>query len=81
VSIQRNPWPHFWCRKKVSWWKNVVSQIRLSRRNLNNRTRMFAPDLQIFWGKEHLVKNRLICTLDKVIFQGSAYKTSFHFTK
>jgi hypothetical protein len=29
---------------------------------------MLAQVLQIFWGKEHLVKNRLISTLDKVIY-------------
>jgi hypothetical protein len=29
---------------------------------------MLAHILQIFWGKEHLVKNRLISTLDKVIY-------------
>jgi hypothetical protein len=36
-------------------------------RNLRSRTSMSAQVLQIFWGKEHLEKNRLIFTLDKVI--------------
>jgi hypothetical protein len=34
---------------------------------------MLAQLLQIFWRKEHLVKNRLISTLDKVIY----YKGTF----
>jgi hypothetical protein len=47
---------------------------------------MLAQVLQIFLGKEHLVKNWLISTLDKVIhFKGhnfsAVYKTSLHFTK
>jgi hypothetical protein len=47
---------------------------------------MLAQVLQIFWGKEHLVKNGLISTLDKVIyFKGTifqrVFKTSLHFTK
>jgi hypothetical protein len=45
-----------------------------------------AQVLQIFGGKEHLVKNRQISTLDKVIyFKGTffspVYKTSLHTTK
>jgi hypothetical protein len=51
-----------------------------------HRTNMLAQVLQIFLGKEHLVKNWLISTLDKVIyFKGTifraVYKTSLHFTK
>jgi hypothetical protein len=35
---------------------------------------MLAQALQIFWGKEHLVKNWLIYTLDKVIyFKGTIF--------
>jgi hypothetical protein len=35
---------------------------------------MLAQVLQIFWGIEHLVKNRLISTLDKVIyFKGTIF--------
>jgi uncharacterized protein YlzI (FlbEa/FlbD family) len=34
---------------------------------------MLALALQIFFGKKHLVKNRLISTLDKVIY----YKRTF----
>jgi hypothetical protein len=47
---------------------------------------MLAQVLQIIFGKEHVVKKRLISTLDKVIyleetfFQGST-KTALHFTK
>jgi hypothetical protein len=45
---------------------------------------MLALVLQIFWGKEHLVKNWLISTLEKVIyFKGTflgVYKISLHFT-
>jgi hypothetical protein len=37
-------------------------------RNLRSRTIMLAQVLQIFLGKEHLVKNRLISTLDKAIY-------------
>jgi hypothetical protein len=37
-------------------------------RNLRSRTNMLAQVLQIIFGKEHLVKNRLISTLDKVIY-------------
>jgi hypothetical protein len=39
-----------------------------SHRNLRFRTSMLAKVLQIFWGKEHLVKSWLISTLDKVIY-------------
>jgi hypothetical protein len=36
---------------------------------------MLAQVLQIFLGKEHLVKNRLISTLDKVIyFKGTIFQ-------
>jgi hypothetical protein len=35
---------------------------------------MLALDLQIFLGKEHIVKNRLISTLDKIIY----YKGTFY---
>jgi hypothetical protein len=48
---------------------------------------MLALVLQTLWEKEHLVKNRLISKLHKVvffketIFQGSTYKTSLYFTK
>jgi hypothetical protein len=34
---------------------------------------MLAQALQIFWGKEHLVKNRLISTLDKVIYHKGTF--------
>jgi hypothetical protein len=37
-------------------------------RNLRSRKSMLAQVLQIFLGKEHLVKNWLISTLDKVIY-------------
>jgi hypothetical protein len=38
---------------------------------------MLAQILQIFLGKEHLVKNRLISTLDKVIyFKGTIFQQS-----
>jgi hypothetical protein len=45
---------------------------------------MLAQILQIFFGKEHLVKNQLISTLDKVIyfkgtiFQGLQNLSSLH---
>jgi hypothetical protein len=48
---------------------------------------MLAQVLQIFLGKEHLVKNQLIFTLDKVIYVlqrsnfSAVFKTSLHFTK
>jgi hypothetical protein len=47
---------------------------------------MLAHALQIFWEKEHLVKNWLISTLDKVVyFEGTifsaVYKASLHFNK
>jgi hypothetical protein len=48
---------------------------------------MLAQVLPKFSGKEQLVKNWLISTLDKVIyfkgtiFQRSTYKASLHFTK
>jgi hypothetical protein len=47
---------------------------------------MLAQVLQKFFGKEHLVKNWLISTLDKVIdFKrnnfSAVFKTSLHFTK
>jgi hypothetical protein len=36
---------------------------------------MLAQVLQIYWGKEHLVKNWLISTLDKVIyFNGTIFQ-------
>jgi hypothetical protein len=59
----------------------------LRRRNVRYRASMLAQVLQIFLGKERLVKNWPISTLDKVIyykgiiFQRSTYKTSPHFTK
>jgi hypothetical protein len=38
---------------------------------------MLAQVLQIFWGTEHLVKNWLISTLDKVIyFKGTIFQQS-----
>jgi uncharacterized protein YlzI (FlbEa/FlbD family) len=38
---------------------------------------MLAQALQIFFGKEHLVKNQLISTLDKVIyFRGTIFLLS-----
>jgi hypothetical protein len=38
---------------------------------------MFAQVLKIFFGKEHLVKNRLISTLDKAIyFKGTIFQGS-----
>jgi hypothetical protein len=37
-------------------------------RNLRSKTSMLAQVLQIVLGKEHLVKNRLISILDKVIY-------------
>jgi hypothetical protein len=41
------------------------------------RTSMLAQVLQIFLGKEHLVKNWLISTLDKVIyFKGTIFQRS-----
>jgi hypothetical protein len=42
----------------------MVKRSRPSHRNLRSRTSI----LQIFWRKEHLVYNRLISTLDKVIY-------------
>jgi hypothetical protein len=50
---------------------------------------MLAQVLQIFWGKEHLVKNLLISTIDKVIyFNGTIFQrptkplfTSLHFNR
>jgi hypothetical protein len=49
---------------------------RLNHRNLRSRTSMLAWDLQIFFGKEHLVKNWLISTLDKVIyFKGTIFQS------
>jgi hypothetical protein len=47
---------------------------------------VLAQVLKIFFRKEHLVKNWLISTLDKVInFKGTifsgVYKTSLYFTK
>jgi hypothetical protein len=46
-------------------------------RNLRTRTSMLAQVLQKFLGKEHLVKNRLIFTLDKVIyFKGTIFQWS-----
>jgi hypothetical protein len=42
--------------------------IGLAHRNLRSKTSMLAQVLQIFWGKEHLVKNRVISTLDKIIY-------------
>jgi hypothetical protein len=43
-------------------------------RNLRTRTSMLAQVLQIFLGKEHLLKNRLISTPDKVIyFKGTIF--------
>jgi hypothetical protein len=59
-------------------------KARLPHRNLRTRTSMLALVLQIFLGKEHLVKNQLISTLAKVLqrnkFSG-VYKTSLQFTK
>jgi hypothetical protein len=53
---------------------NLIGRIGgLAHRNLRSRTSLLAQVLQIFWGKEHLVKNRLISTLDKVIY----YKETF----
>jgi hypothetical protein len=58
-----------------------------SHRNLRSRTSMLAQVWQIFWGKEHLVRNPLISTLHR---QGNllqrnnfsaVYKTSRQFTK
>jgi hypothetical protein len=46
---------------------------RWRHRNLRSRTSMPAQVLQIFLGKDHLVKNLLISTLDKVIY----YKGTF----
>jgi hypothetical protein len=46
-------------------------------RNLTSRTSMLAQVLQIFRGKEHLLKNWLISTLDKVIyFKGTIFQRS-----
>jgi hypothetical protein len=45
-----------------------VSHGHSKHRNLRTRTSMSAQVLQIFFRKEHLVKNRLISTLDKVIY-------------
>jgi hypothetical protein len=46
-------------------------------RNLRSRTSMLAQVLQIFFGKEHLVKNWMISTLDKVIYyQGTIFQRS-----
>jgi hypothetical protein len=62
--------------KTCCWFLFTVASIdiyydaaaRKSHRNLRSRTSMLAQVLQIFfWGEEHLVKNRLISTLDKVI--------------
>jgi hypothetical protein len=42
-----------------------------------HRTSMLAQVLKIFFGKEHLVKNWLISTLDKVIyFKGTNFQRS-----
>jgi hypothetical protein len=49
----------------------------LDHRNLRSRTSMLAQALQIFWGKDYLVKNRLISTLDNVIyFKGTIFQRS-----
>jgi hypothetical protein len=46
-------------------------------RNLRSRTSMLVQVLQIFLGKEHLIKNQLISTLDKVIyFKGTIFPWS-----
>jgi hypothetical protein len=46
-------------------------------RNIRSRTSMLAQVLHIFLGKEHLVKNWLISTLDKVIyFKGTFFLRS-----
>jgi hypothetical protein len=37
---------------------------------------MLAQVLQIFLGREHLVKNRLISTLDKVYIKGTIFQRS-----
>jgi hypothetical protein len=56
----------------------IPSWTECHHRNLRSRTSMLAQVLQIFGGKEHLVKNLLISTLDKLIYyqgtflQGSA---------
>jgi hypothetical protein len=54
-------------------------------RNLRTGTSIFAPIQQKSLGKKHLVKNRLISTLDKAIyFKGTilgVHETSPHFTK
>jgi hypothetical protein len=43
--------------------------------SFRSRRSMLAQVLQIFWGKEHLIKNRLISTLDKVIyFKGTIFQ-------
>jgi hypothetical protein len=58
---------------KVPW--HIVTQC--DHRNLRSRTSMLAHGLaNIFW-KEHLVKNWLISTLDKVIyFKGTIFQWS-----
>jgi hypothetical protein len=49
-------------------------QVCLTHRNLRSRTSILAQVLEIFLGKEHLAKNRLISTLDKVIyFKGTIF--------
>jgi hypothetical protein len=45
--------------------------------NLRSRTSVLAQALHIFSGKEHLVKNWLISTIDKVIyFKGTIFQRS-----
>jgi hypothetical protein len=50
---------------------------RAKHRNLRSRTSILAQVLQIFFGKEHLEKNWLISTLDKVVyFKGTIFLQS-----
>jgi hypothetical protein len=54
-----------------------IEGIHWTHRNLRTRTSLLAQVLQIFLGKEHLVKNELISTLDKVVyFKGTIFQWS-----
>jgi hypothetical protein len=55
----------------------TFGERRCIHRNLRSGTSMLAQALQIFLGKEHFVKNRLISTLDKVIYiKGTIFQGS-----
>jgi hypothetical protein len=54
--------------------RQLLAAPHSNHRNLGTRISMLAQVLQIFWVKERLVRNRLISTLDKVIyFKGTVF--------